>query len=118
MEITALIVLATLATKIIDVLKYLQARDWNGVFTQVSVWAAGVIVIFMAAQAQAFEGVQVPSIDQALGLLDFWSLVIVGLSITSLLSTVYDFKKAIDNTDSASVPALLPGLNSNQPAPD
>jgi len=111
MELTALIILATLATKFIDFLKYLRNADWNGAFTQASVWLAGVVVIFLAAEADAFVGIELPTLNVVLGDLDFASKIIVGLSITSLLSTVFDFKKALDGSDSASTPSLFPNLD-------
>jgi len=106
MEAAALVVLAMLASKLLDFAKFLRAKDWNAVFTQVSAWAIGVAVLWVAGTAEVFKGVVIPALDTSIGSLDAGGLFLVGLSLTSLLSTVYDFKKALDNTDSAKTPPL------------
>ena len=37
----ALTRIATLNLKLVDFLRYLKARDWNGVLTQAIAWTAG-----------------------------------------------------------------------------
>ena len=38
--------------------------------------------------------------------LDCWSTIMFGLVATMLAATIYDFKKAFDNTETASTPRL------------
>lgn len=107
MEAALLLVLATLASKLLDFAKFVRSKDWNAVVTQAATWAVGVGVVFLAGAAQAFEHLQIPGIDVMLSDLDTWSKVLVGTAATSALSKIYDFQKAIDNTDSAKTPPLL-----------
>lgn len=103
----ALASIAFLAGKIIEALKYARAKDLNALFALISVMIAGVIVMLVAASAEVTETLVIPGTLVAIGSLDTLSVIFLGLVITSLTSTVYDFKKAFDNTDSAKQPPLL-----------
>jgi glutamine amidotransferase PdxT len=107
MEPLTLIALAALVAKIVSVVKYAQARDGAAVGTQLAVWGTGVGVIALAAQADVAASIEV--VGTTLGALDFPSQILVGLSLGSFGSQVYDFKRAIDGTDSAREPSLGAG---------
>lgn len=96
-----------LAGKAIELLKYLKNKDWNGAVTLVSVWVAGIVALVIAAAAEVTETFVVPGTTIPLGSLDGPSLVLLGMTLTSITSTVYDFKKALDSTDSAKQPPLI-----------
>lgn len=102
----SLLILGALATKIIDFVKYVRNKDWNAAITQAATWVAGVVVIMLAANANAFEVLVLPGMADPLGSLNVWSLILIGLTLTSFISFAYDFKKAIDGTDSAKAPPL------------
>lgn len=106
-QVVALAAIAFLANKIIEAIKYLRARDWNGLVTLLAVMVAGVIVLLIAASAKVTETLVLPGTSHALGDLDTMSVVFLGLVLTSLTSTIYDFKKAIDNGDNAKQPPML-----------
>lgn len=100
--------LAFLANKIVSTLKYLLTPEKRkDGFTQLVVWVVAVAVMGLASMAEVTETFVVPGTTQPLGDLDFWSLLIVGLMAGSGGSVVYDFRKAIDNTDTAAEPALF-----------
>lgn len=106
-DAVALALLGTLVSKLIDFFKAVTARDVNGVVTQLGVWAAGVLAVFLAGASQiggriGFEGITLQAANGP-------TKVMFGLVIMSLLSKVYDFQKAIDNTQSAATPSLIPG---------
>lgn len=103
----ALASIAFLAGKIIEALKYARSKDWNALFTLISVMIAGVIVMLVAASAQVTETLVLPGTAMPIGDLDKISVIFLGLVITSLTSTVYDFKKAFDFSDSAKQPPLI-----------
>lgn len=105
-EAITLVILGTLAGKFVDWVKFIQAKDWNATITQLAVWGAGVAVILLGANADAFEALMLPGFDRPIGDMNFYSLMLIGLSLTSLISFAYDFKKAIDGTDSAKTPHL------------
>lgn len=105
--VVSFLVLGTLAGKIVELFKYLKNGDRNGAFTLLSVWIAGIMVIFLGANADAFSALVVPGMEVPLGSLNWASLVLVGMSLTSFIAFGYDFKKALDNSDSAKQPPLL-----------
>jgi len=105
MEVFSAATLAALVIKITSVLKYLSAGQVREAITQLIPWVAGVLTIMVAAQANVAEGLVVFG-DLALGQLNVWSQILAGVALASGGSLVYDFKKAIDNTDSASEPPL------------
>jgi hypothetical protein len=105
-EFLPAVAMVTLILKVIDLLRYARARDANGVLTQLSTWIAGVVVILLVAQTEWADGIMVGSL--ALGKLGFWSLVFYGMSAGSVASLTKDTLKAVDNTNSAAIPVLVP----------
>jgi hypothetical protein len=97
-------VLAALALKVTDFLKYLTNRHWNSAITQGTVWLAGVLVVFLGASADLTAGIEV--FGSALGDIDAASLLLLGLGLGSTGSVAYDFKAALDNSDTAITPSL------------
>ncbi len=119
MEFAPLAFLGALVYKFVDFLKFVKAKDWNAAGTQLVAWAAGIVAITLFANSDFAAGIDLGG--RSLDSLNFVSQVIVGLSATSLFSSFYDVKRAIDNTDSARTPALIseatpvltkPGVNS------
>lgn len=106
MEIFTAATLALLIVKVVSFLKFLLARSWNDVITQAVVWVGGTLVLLIAAQADVTAGLVIWG-DVRLGNMDFWSVVLAGLSLSSTGSFGFDVKTAIDNTDSAVEPQLL-----------
>lgn len=105
--------LGGLGVKLLDLLKYLRAKDWNATATQVGAWATGVLLVFLASGADIFENTVLPGLDQTFADLNGASKVILGASILSLLGiAAVDFRKAFDGTDSAKTPTLLGPPNS------
>jgi hypothetical protein len=106
MEFLPTVAMAVLTLKIIDVLRYARAADFNGVLTQLSAWLAGVVVVLLAAQTDWASGINIG--DKHLSTLGFWSLVFYGLSAGSGASIAKDTLKAVDNSNSAAIPVLVP----------
>lgn len=98
--------MVTLILKLIDFLRYARAGDVNGVLTQLTTWGAGVLVIVLVAQTDWAAGIQVGEFN--LATLGFWSLVFYGMSAGSAASLAKDTLKAVDNTNSAAIPTLIP----------
>lgn len=106
MDAVILLVLATLASKFVDFLKFLRNKDWNAAFTQAAVWVSGAVVMFLASAAAVTHDVVIPNLNVTFGQLDGGSKILIGTAITSLLSVGFDLKKAIDSTDTARTPPL------------
>lgn len=107
--IAPLLLLGTLVFTFVNFLRYLSARQWSAVVTQLIAWAAGVIGVFLFRMSDFASDVRIG--ERTLDQLDVWSALLLGLLATSLLSTLNELKKAVDNSDSAKVPSLLPGLS-------
>ncbi|MEX5710274.1 hypothetical protein AB1484_18685 [Parafrankia sp. FMc6] len=105
MPFTPLIAVGALVFTFVNFLTYLRSRNWNGVLTQVIAWAAGVGGIMLAAHTQF--AAQVTFGGSNLGAMDTATQIFLGLIATSLLTTVNELKKAIDNSDSARKAPLL-----------
>lgn len=106
MEFLPIIAMATLTLKLIDFFRYLRAADVNGITTQLATWVAGIVVVLLVAQTDWASGIAIGSMN--LSTLGFWSLVFYGLSAGSTASFVKDSIKAVDNTNSAAIPTLIP----------
>lgn len=98
---------ATIYTAV-NLLRYIKARDWNGVVTLVLACFVGIGVVWLAAQANITENLLLVEDGQPLGLLDGWSLVLAGVALASLSSAFTDIRKAFDNSTTAEKPQLLP----------
>jgi hypothetical protein len=105
MEFIPLVQMAVLVFAIINFLKAVKAKDANASLTQIIVWIAGVAVVFLAAQTDFAEGIMIG--DQALTALNVWSLLFIGLTISSLATFGTEVKKALDVSDSARTPNLV-----------
>lgn len=106
MDFLPAIAMVTLVIKIIDFARYARARDTNGITTQLITWLAGVIVVMLAAQTDWATDLRVGAFS--LAELGIWSQVFWGLSFASTASFGKDITKAVDNSNSAAIPTLLP----------
>lgn len=98
-------VFAAMVLKLTDLLKFAKNRDVNGVATIALAWVAGFVVALLFAQSAWAKGIVFG--DQTLAGLNLASLVIIGFAASSVGGVLFDFKKALDGTDSAAVPSLL-----------
>lgn len=97
MEFVPMAAVAALTKKVIDFLKYVQNRDWNGVVTQAIVWGAGVLVIWLVSGTAWATGITVGNFN--LSDLNAESIVFVGLTLSSLSSVVlHDVPQQLDPT--------------------
>lgn len=108
--------IAFLGNKIIELIKYLRAKDMNAALTLVSIHITGVIVMLFAAAAKVSETLVIPGTSEAIGNLDTASVIFMGLTFASLTSKLYDFQKAVDGSDSAAQPQLLPDKSTHNTA--
>ena len=111
MAVVPIVALGTLVFTLVNFLKFLSARDWKAVASQLIAWGAGVGGIFLMGATQFASGVSVG--DTSLDKLSGWSKLLVGLMATSILSTVNELKKAIDSRDTAKMPSWF----ERKPAP-
>lgn len=106
----AVIVFAGLAfaiNKTVSVIKALMARDMNTVVTQAVVWLVGFGGLALAANSSVTAGYALPGFTEPLGSLDAGSIALFAWILGATGSFAYDFKKAVDGSDSAAEPRLL-----------
>lgn len=116
MPVAVLALMGVLVTKAVDWVRHLRARDWNAVVTQAVVWGAGVGAAFLLAASDFADKVTFDELGGvALADLNGPSLVFVGMAVLSGFSKLVDLTKAVDSSQSAAVPPLVP---TKPPAPD
>ena len=117
--------MVALAYKATDLVKYLvalirlksaTAKDygaisgaWNGLLTLFLGSLVGIGVV--AVMAHTTWSNQIHLGTGTLQNLPWTSQLVLGLTITSIAALVFDAKKAIDRTDSASTPKLMPKVD-------
>lgn len=106
-DIATLAALSALALKVTSLLKYLTASHFREAVTTLIPWGAAFVVLLLGAEADATAAIVIPGLSQTLGTLDVASLLLVATAIGSTGSVAFDFRKAIDGTDSAREPALM-----------
>lgn len=106
-EFVPLVALALLGSQVVAFIKFIVAGDKNGIVTTLTVWVASVVVLLAFANSK-FAGA-IPVGDYTLDTLDTWSTILVGLCVGGTGSGLYNFRKAIDNTDTAKEPNLIDG---------
>lgn len=112
--VAASLIFGALVLKLVDFLKYLRTRDANGLLTLFLGWVAGVSAIQLIRLTQWDDEIKIGA--ESLETLSFWSQLVLGFVATSVAAVIYDFKKALDNTDTASTPRLTSAAESERKA--
>lgn len=100
--LAVLAIFAPLVWKIVDTVKFVFAGDTNAWVTQLVTWFVAVGVALLVWQSNIGDSSTVHSLNWA-------SILLGGLSMGSIASAGYDYKKAKDGSDSAVTPSLLGG---------
>lgn len=106
MDFVPVLAMLTLVIAIINLVKYVRVQDVNGIVTTLAVWIAGVIVVMLVGQTDFALGISIA--DRPMSEYNNWSLLFMGLTIASMAQFANEVKTAIDRTDSAIKPALVP----------
>lgn len=115
MDFVPLLATAALVLKLIDFLKFLRVRDLDALTAQLSTWVAGVVCLFLLGATDFANQVNIGDVN--LSDLNGWSKVLVGLTLGSTASLIYDAKRAVDRSDSAAMPSLVSGVVPVVPPP-
>jgi hypothetical protein len=113
MDGLTLVTLAAVVWKIVEAVKNGISGKWGDVTTLVVVWGAGIAVAFVAAQSDIAGGIEVW--DTTLGELDWASLLLLGIGLSSVSAVGYETKKAVDGGQSAEQPSVFDSLNQEPP---
>lgn len=108
MDIAPLLLLTTVLWKVIDFLRLVANFKTNrsAVVTMATAFVGGVFAVVLASHASLFDHFDVNGLT--LTQLDVGSQIFLGLGIASLAGVGVDIKAAIDGSDSAAKPPLLP----------
>lgn len=116
MEAIALLAgLALAINKTVSVLKALSNRDTRTFFTQLLVWVVGFAGLWLAANSDLMGHLVIEGFEDPLEALDIASLVLLAWILGGTGSFLYDFRKAIDSTDSAAETRLAYGKSGLRP---
>jgi len=107
-----LAVLAAFIKKLVDFARQLRGRDMNAVLTQLFVWAAGIVVVWLTAHVNFGGGVEIANVrlDELgawLNSMNLWTQSVVGVLLASSASIIQDTFKAVDPTQSEAKPKLF-----------
>lgn len=94
-----------LVKALVDLIKYVRAKDTNGWLTQLTVWLAGIgVVLLLKASdfAATFMIGDISLLDANTG-----TVILAGFGLGSAAMLANDVKKALDNSDDASKPDLV-----------
>lgn len=98
---------------VVDLVKYVRAGNVNGWVTQLAVWAAGIIVVVLLSHSDFGDTVTVGNVT--LDLASGATLILAGLGLGSAAMLANEFKSAIDSSDTAAKPELVPPPSENPP---
>lgn len=108
MEVLSLASLIALGMSLVSFVKFVRAKDVNSALTMLVSWIIGIALVFVAAESDLFGRIAiipgVPPLDN----INNASKVLIGMMFLSLGREVYQFRKAIDNSQSAEEPAIFP----------
>lgn len=116
--ITVTLLLAALGLKLTDLVKFVsnalggkdddtKARARNDLATFFLGWAVGALAAWGLSHTAWGDEISIGK--ETLANLDWLNKIVFGLVFSTVAATLYDFKKAIDQGDSAKKDPLLPG---------
>lgn len=105
MEIAAVALLGALAYKLTDFLRFVSGRDLKAAMTQAIAWASGVGAVFMFAASDF--GSQVEVNGMTLDEFNAVSLIILGMSASSVFGFANDALSAVDQTRTSQKPGMF-----------
>jgi drug/metabolite transporter (DMT)-like permease len=97
--------LVALGIKLIDVIGFTMDRKWGAVRTQLTAWAAGIAITFLAASSDVARSLEFGG--HTLQGMSIGSLILVGLSLLSTGSLAVDAARGVQRT-AASLALLTP----------
>lgn len=106
MEFVPAVAMIALILKVVDLLKGITNKDRNAVSTILATWIAAVVAVALYAQTTWAGALEFGG--QTLDKMNWASVLALGLGLGASAGATFDFKKALDNSDSAKTPPLVP----------
>jgi carbon starvation protein CstA len=107
MEFVPLLAAAALVVSALNLVKFVKNRDWNGTVSTGAAWVIGVGVTLLLAESDFAESIAIGDTGQNLATANTFSLILVGVTFAAVAQQLYDYKRALDQTDSAMVEPLV-----------
>ena len=98
-------IFGALILKLVDFAKYVRHGNVNGIVTIIAGWVIGFVAIKLTRATDWSDEIKFGT--ESLKDLNLGSQLVLALVATSVAGVLYDVKKAVDNTDSASTPPLV-----------
>jgi len=105
MEIAAVLLLGSLASKMTDFLRFLTAGEVRSAMTQGVAWLSGALVVPLFAYSDF--GDQIDINGMLLSEFNVFGLIIIGMSASSIFGIVNDGLAAIDLSRTSDKPSLF-----------
>ena len=115
-DLSLIIALGTFVFTLTNFIRFFLATNWSSALAQLIAWASGILATFVVAHTQLATSIAFGS--KSLNTLDIPSQAIVGLAAASSIGIVYQFKQALDSTDTAKVASLSESKILNFATPD
>jgi uncharacterized membrane protein YeiH len=100
------VLLVALVQKFTDLVAFVTAKDWKAVAKQVLAWAAGAAAVYLFKGADLANGYVIAGFEKAIGDLNAFAIILLGMSVASGGGVLRDFINSRDNNSSAYVPPL------------
>lgn len=108
---TPLLLMSAIVYSLLNFISFLSAKDWKAAGKIGASYVVGIVV--MVVFAKSTIGAPMVFFGMALGTLNTFDLILLGLVAPSIAGVGYNLKQAIDGKDTAIVPSLggKPTLN-------
>lgn len=113
-DTTSAVLFAALIWKLTDFVKHCTNRDRSAIVTQLVAWGIGFAAIVLFAHSSLSTHLVIDGI--AVAHAPWADQLLLGVVVGSFGSAGYDLKRAVDGTDSAATPPLVPGPAATSPA--
>jgi hypothetical protein len=102
--------LIAFSVKLLDIVRYVSGKNWNGVVSQLAAWASGIVAVVLFGESNIAAGFI--NFGEGIGTLadfDFASKAILGIGLVSIGSLIVDQRPK-------TVPPLVPAKDVNSPS--
>lgn len=105
-DLSPLVIIGALIFSLMNLVRWVLARDWSPVINQVAAYVVGLLVIVLVRGSSLAKTFEVAP-GHTLASLNTYDVIVIGLLATSIFSPVVQAIKAIDRSQSAFVPSLF-----------
>ncbi len=109
---TPIALLSFVVFQLLNLVRYTRGgfagQGWNGTITIATSWLIGFAAAWMFGESDIGAALTIPGFAQTLGQMGLVDLVLAGLVVASAAGAFNELKQALDRSDSAVKPHLVP----------